>query len=268
MPELLKTTERTGRMMRILALGDVVGKKTVDFLGDRLWSFRKTHAVDAVVANGENASEIRGICSGDAKKLLESGVDVITLGNHAFGKRDLYSMLDQDNRIIRPANFPPEAPGMGHTVLNLSGWRILVMNVNGRAFMDSYSDPFVAVERILNREAGKYDYSVLDIHAEATSEKLAIARVFDGKINVIFGTHTHVTTADEQILPNGTAYQTDLGMCGPVNGIIGTASDCVIAKFRTQMPVAFSVADGPIKAHGTIFTLENRKAVSVQRVTF
>ena len=254
--------------MRILALGDVVGKRAVAYLGERLWEFRRAQAIDAVIANGENATDIRGLCAAAAEELLGSGVDVITLGNHAFGQRNLYPMLEQDPRVIRPANFPPEAPGMGHTVLTLGGWRILCMNVNGRAFMDPYADPFATVEKLLARESGKYDYAVLDIHAEATSEKLAIARVFDGRIHVMFGTHTHVTTADEQILPGGSGYQTDLGMCGPLNGILGTASDCVIAKFRTQMPTRFSVADGSIKAHGTVFELNGSKVSSVKRVTF
>lgn len=251
--------------MRILALGDVVGERAVEHLAARLWNYRKQQKIDFVIANGENAAEIRGCGEKQAKKLLESGVDVITLGNHAFGQRDLYSMLDEETRVIRPANFPPMTPGMGYTLAEANGYRILCMNVNGRAFMDSYGDPFAAVESILSRESGRYDYAVLDIHAEATSEKLAIARVFDGRVQVMFGTHTHVTTADEQILPKGSCYQTDLGMCGPVNGILGTQSECVIDKFRSQMPTRFFVADGEIRAHGTVFDPDRRTA---ERITF
>lgn len=254
--------------MRILALGDVVGTGAVAYLEERLWSYRKKENIEFVIANGENATGIRGLNARDAKKLLDGGVDVITLGNHAFGQKDLYPVLENDKRIIRPANFPPENPGMGYTVADACGWRMLCMNVNGRAFMDAYGDPFAAVEKILDREEGRYDYAVLDIHAEATSEKLALARVFDGRIHIMFGTHTHVPTADEQILPGGSAYQTDIGMCGPENGIIGTETECVIRKFRTLMPSPFSVADGKITAHGTVFTLSSGSVESVRRITF
>lgn len=251
--------------MRILAIGDVVGTRAVGYLEEKLWRFRQEKRVDFVVANGENASEIRGISAREAERLLQSGVDVITLGNHAFGQKDLAPLLDRGDRIIRPANFPPMAPGLGYTVQDANGWRILCMNVNGRAFMDAYGDPFAAIESMLSRESGRYDYSLLDVHAEATSEKLAIARVFDGRVDVIFGTHTHVTTADEQILPKGTCYQTDLGMSGPTNGILGTKSECVIDKFRTLMPTRFSVAEGEIRACGTIFDPEKK---TVERVVF
>lgn len=251
--------------MRILALGDVVGTRAIGYLEERLWSYRREKKVDLVVANGENATEIRGLCARDADRLLQCGVDVITLGNHAFGQKDLYPVLDRAERVIRPANYPPAAPGMGYTVVDANGWRILCMNVNGRAFMEPFGDPFAAVENILSREAGRYDYSLLDVHAEATSEKLAIARVFDGRVNVIFGTHTHVPTADEQILPKGTCYQTDLGMCGPVDGILGTKSECVIDKLRMLIPTRFSVAEGEIRAHGTLFDPEKK---TVERIVF
>ena len=253
--------------MRILALGDVVGDRAVEYLEGTLWRFRRENRVDFVVANGENATNIRGICVKDARRLWDSGVDVITLGNHTFGQKDICNLLDGDPRIIRPANYPPNTPGMGYTVADASGWKILCMNVNGRAFMDSFADPFDAVERILTREKGRYDYALLDIHAECTSEKYALARVFDGKIHVMFGTHTHVPTADEQILPGGSAYQTDLGMCGPVGGVIGTETACVIEKFRTLMPMRFAVAEGEIRAHGTLFDLDGR-VTSLCRVVF
>ncbi len=254
--------------MQILALGDVVGKNAVLHLENTLWSVRKTYGVDFVVANGENASEIRGLSAKDAQSLLQSGVDVITLGNHAFGQRDLYPLLEHGTQIVRPANFPPSAPGMGYVVADAYGYRMLCINVCGRVNMDSYGDPFDAVEKILDREAGKFDYAILDVHAEATSEKLALARVFDGKIHVIFGTHTHVVTADEQILPGGSGYQTDLGMCGPHDGIIGTRTDCVLERMRNLMPARFTVAEGDIQAHGTVFELDGQRVRSVQRLKF
>ncbi|MBE6632704.1 MAG: YmdB family metallophosphoesterase [Ruminococcaceae bacterium] len=254
--------------MRILALGDVVGVRALAYLEEHLWQVRKQYRADFVIANGENATEIRGISQKDAQRLLNCGADVITLGNHAFGQKDLYPLLDSSDCIIRPANFPPQAPGMGYTVFNADGWRILCINACGRAHMDTYGDPFDAVQRILDRERNQYDYAVLDFHAEATSEKLAMARVFDGRIHVIFGTHTHVTTADEQILPKGSAYQTDLGMCGPHGGIIGSATEGVLERLRNLLPARFTVADGPITAHGTLFELDGNRAISAERITF
>ena len=157
---------------------------------------------------------------------------------------------------------------MGYTIADAMGYRMLCINVCGRVNMDSYGDPFDAVEKILSRESGHYDYAILDIHAEATSEKLALARVFDGRIQIMFGTHTHVPTADEQILPGGSGYQTDLGMCGPHNGIIGTKTECVLEKMRNMMPSRFVVADGDVKAHGTIFELDGQRVKSVERIWF
>ena len=254
--------------MRILALGDIVGGATVEYLRQRLWSVRSKERIDLVVANGENATDIRGLAARDAEALLAVGVDVITLGNHTYGMRDIYSYLENSERVIRPANYPPEAPGSGYTIVRVDGWRLLFINVNGRVYMDAFASPFDTVDRILSREDGNYDIAVMDIHAEATSEKLALAHYFDGRVQVMFGTHTHVPTADEGILPRGSGYVTDLGMCGPVNGIIGTAKEQVIERFRTLMPVHFHVADGPIAAHGVIFELDGTTVRSVNRIRF
>ena len=257
--------------MRILALGDVVGHVAIDYLADKLWAFRSKEKIDFCVANGENATEIRGISAADAEELLGTGVDLITLGNHAFGMRDVYSYLDaNEHSIIRPANYPTDAPGVGYTVCDVNGWRVLCINVSGRVYLDPLASPFDTVDRILEREDGRYDLALLDIHAEATSEKLAIGRYFDGRIQILFGTHTHVPTADEQILPHGSGYITDLGMCGPVDGILGTDADAVIHRFRTLMPTRFSVASGTVQAQGVIFDVDEsaKKVRSVKRVSF
>ena len=257
--------------MRILALGDVVGHVAIDYLADKLWTFRSKEKIDFCVANGENATEIRGISAADAEALLGTGVDLITLGNHAFGMRDVYSYLDaNEHSIIRPANYPTDAPGVGYTVCDVNGWRVLCINVSGRVYLDPLASPFDTVDRILEREDGRYDLALLDIHAEATSEKLAIGRYFDGRIQILFGTHTHVPTADEQILPHGSGYITDLGMCGPVDGILGTDADAVIHRFRTLMPTRFSVASGTVQAQGVIFDVDEsaKKVRSVKRVSF
>lgn len=254
--------------MRILALGDVVGQVTVNYMRKKLWEVRRRERIDFVVANGENATDIKGVCTQDAKDLLDSGVDVITMGNHTFGKRDIYAFLDGDTRVIRPANFPAEAPGNGYTVVTVDGWRVLCINVIGRVYMEPYASPFDTVDRILLREAGNYDFAVMDVHAEATSEKLALAHWFDGRVRVIFGTHTHVPTADEQILPKGSGYVTDLGMCGPTGGIIGTAKEPVIERFRTLMPTQFALAEGAVAAHGVIFDVGESRVERVRRIVF
>lgn len=252
--------------MRILALGDIVGKKTAECLQARLWGIRKQENIDFVIANGENVSDIRGICAADAETLLGAGVDLITLGNHTFGKRDIYPILERGEGIIRPANYPPHTPGDGYAIVTVDGWKVLCINICGRVYMDAFADPFATVERILAREAGGYDFAVMDIHAEATSEKLALAHCFDGRIAVMFGTHTHVPTADAQILPKGSGYVTDLGMCGPKNGILGTATEDVLEKFRTMMPTVFHVADGEIGIQGVIFEVDGNKTKSVRRI--
>lgn len=255
-------------MLKILALGDVVGAGGVAYLRKNLWSVRERLGVRLCVCNGENATEIRGLSPEDAETLLDSGVDVLTMGNHTYGRRDLYAFLDDDARIVRPANYPAAAPGRGYTIADADGWRVLCINVMGRVFMEPLDSPFDAVERILAREAGNYDFALMDIHAEATSEKLALAHVFDGRIAAMFGTHTHVATADEQILPHGSGYITDLGMTGPENGILGTDAAVVIEKFRTSMPQRFSVADGVVRAHGALFEIDSTRCVSVKRVIF
>ena len=254
--------------MRILALGDVVGSNTVDYFSRHLWSVRSKYKIDFVIANGENATDTHGVGARDAEALLNTGVDVITLGNHTYGMRDIYDLLENHTQIIRPANYPSEAPGSGYTLQNVDGWRLLCINVCGRVFLEPLANPFETVDRILAREAGRYDIAVMDVHAEATSEKLALAHYFDGRVQVIFGTHTHVPTADTMLLPKGSGYVTDLGMCGPINGILGTDKDAVIHKLRTSMPARFHVADGEIRANGVLFELDGTRVKSVQRVEF
>ena len=257
--------------MRILAIGDIVGGIAIDYLGKNLSKFVKENRIDFVIANGENASEIKGLSHRDADALYNVGVDFITLGNHAFGKRDLYSFLDDnEHRIIRPANYPASAPGSGYTIINIDGYKVLIMNVLGTMFMTPLNSPFEVIDIALEREKGNYDFAIMDIHAEATSEKLAIARYFDGRVAIMFGTHTHVQTADECVLPMGSAYITDIGMAGPENSILGTKVEAIIDRFIMQTPQYFTVADGGVKVHGAIFDIDpsSSKIKSVKRVKF
>lgn len=257
-------------MLKLLTLGDVVGTAAIGYLRQHLWAARTRLGADFVIANGENATDIHGLSAPDARALLDCGIDFLTMGNHTYRRRDLYGFLDDDPRIIRPANFPPAAPGQGYATVSVDGYRVLIINVQGQVYLEPLADPFDTVERILQKEAGEYDFAVMDIHAEATSEKLALARCFDGRIAVMFGTHTHVPTADACILPRGSGYITDLGMTGPTEGILGTEAAAVIEKFRTHLPQKFTVAEGPICAQGALFEVDTDagRTVSVKRITF
>lgn len=256
--------------MIILTIGDVVGSCGLNYLQDRLWQYRDKTGVDFVVANGENVTNVRGLSRADAEALLRCGVDLITLGNHAFGMKDLYGFLDEDERIIRPANYPAGSPGNGYVIRNVDGWRILFINVQGTVFMEPLNSPFEAIERILSRESGQFDSAVIDVHAESTSEKLAVARTFSGQAAVIFGTHTHVATADEQILPGGTGYITDIGMTGAVDSILGTVTENVLVRFRTHLPAPMDAAAGKASASGALFTVDPAKntCTALSRISF
>lgn len=256
--------------IKLLALGDVVRPVSCDYIAKNLWRFRKEHNIDIVIANGENSSETGGIDRTSADTLLSFGVDVITTGNHVFKSFDARKLLDENKFVIRPANYPPELPGYGYTLFSAAGKTFLIINVMGIVLMDPLSDPFSSVEKILEKNKGEYDIAVLDIHAEATSEKRALAFYFDGRINAIFGTHTHVQTADEQIMPKGTAYITDLGMCGPEDSVLGVDANCIIEKLRMHTPVKFTVTGKKVKANGVIFTFDasSGKAVKIERVSF
>ena len=254
--------------MKILALGDVVGQNGLLYLQKNLRKFKKDNNIDFTVINCENAAQFNGIDKNTALDLLESGADVLTSGNHVFRISAVYSFLDESKYIIRPANFSGECPGHGYTIINNGTYRILIMNVLGNVYMDSVNSPFEAIQKILVKEKGNYDLSILDIHAEATSEKIAIARYFDGKIDIVFGTHTHVQTNDLRILNKGTAFITDLGMCGPDDSILGVISERVIDKLRLNLPRKFEYADGPCSASGAIFEYNNGKITNLSLVKF
>ena len=245
--------------MRILAIGDVTSPAGVELLSKKLWKFREAEGVDFCVVNGENASFVTGISAELAEQLLRGGADCITGGNHTLRNRKAYTYLDETGEILRPANFGDGAPGRGYAILDCRGYRMLVINVMGNVNMEPVLDsPFDAVERVLKEAEGKYDFSILDIHAEATGEKLAVGYAFDGKINVIFGTHTHVQTADGQVLPQGTGYISDVGMCGESGGVLGMDAQRVVLRMRSHLPHPFIVASGECVADGVLFDLDER----------
>ena len=256
--------------MKILAIGDVTSPSGVAHLEKNLWSIREKNGIDFCVVNGENASFITGIARDGAEVLLRSGADVITGGNHTMQNFSALKMLDEVNEVIRPLNYGDEAPGRGYCIVDTGKVRVLVLNVMGNVHMEPQLDaPYSFVESVLKKERGNYDVAILDVHAEATGEKLAVAHNFDGKINVIFGTHTHVPTADYSILPRGSGYVSDLGMCGDSGGILGMDISTVLYKMKTKMPGRFKCADGAPYADGVIFELDEKgKAVSVKRIKF
>ncbi len=256
--------------MKIMIIGDVVGQCGTEFLRHNLFDISKQYGVDMIIANGENAAKNNGLDKTSAETLFTSGVDVITSGNHIWHKFEMQNIIDDYENILRPANYPGECPGNGYVIFNAGGTKVLVISVLGTVYLDSLASPFETVERILNREEGSYDISIVDIHAEATSEKAALARYFDGKLTAVVGTHTHVQTADERILPLGTAFITDLGMTGAYESILGVECERIINKFLTKMPTRFEQAEGVCQFNAVVVTIDNisNKATSIERISF
>lgn len=253
--------------MNILCIGDVVGSAGCRFLRAHLPQLKKMKAVDTVIANGENSADGNGITPDSAEFLFSSGVDVITTGNHVFHRREIYSVLDENEFLLRPANFPTEAPGSGVCILDRGRIQIGVISLMGTVFMENLDSPFGTMDQIL-REGSLPKITILDFHAEATGEKRALAFYLDGRISAMFGTHTHVPTADETVLPKGTGYLTDVGMTGPVLSVLGVKPELVIEKYRTRMPVRFSVPDGDCRMDAVLFEIDEKtgKTRSVERI--
>ena len=253
----------------VLILGDVTGPAAVDYVVSNLWKTRAAHGADFVVANAENCAAGNGIDIMSAKRLFLGGCDVLTSGNHVFKKHETKNLLDENPDVIRPCNYPQNAPGKGYVIKQVGEISVLVINVLGVIFMEPIDNPIRSVEKVLRDEAGNYDVAILDFHAEATSEKLAAGYFFDGKIDVVFGTHTHVPTADEHILPHGTAYITDVGMCGPCESALGIRPECIIQKLTSGMPTKFHLSENPVEGHGIKVVFgENHRPESIERIVF
>lgn len=227
--------------MRILFIGDVVGKVGRRMVRDHLLALKREHGAQLAIVNGENAAHGKGITEKIYKELLGYGADFITLGNHAFAKSEAYGLLDGKVNMIRPLNYPESAPGRGHAIINVNGRKLLIVNLQGRSFMPAIDCPFKAADDVLLNN--DYDEAFVDFHSETTSESLAMGYYLDGRVNAVVGTHTHVQTNDEQILPGGTAYITDAGMTGFKDGILGIRKEEVIERFLNQLPVRHDVPD-------------------------
>lgn len=256
--------------MNVLVLGDVVSGIGCDFVRRKLSSFKKLKGIDFCIANGENSATGNGITPDSADHLFKSGVDFITTGNHVFRRKEVYSLLDESEFIIRPYNFDASTPGKGYALIDMGRYTVAVINLMGNMYSDCCENAFRAVDRALQEISGKTDIIFVDLHAEATSEKKAMGFYLDGRVSALFGTHTHVLTADERVLPNGTGYITDIGMCGVKDSVLGVDKDIVINKFTTGMPVRFDSADGSCMINGCIFSVDEKtgKCLSAERVCF
>lgn len=256
-------------MKKILFLGDVVGAAGRKFLYEKLAEIRAETQADFIIVNGENAAAGSGINASIARELVAAGADAITLGDHVWDQRGFETELPRLEKICRPANLPEENPGAPFLTLTApDGFRLLVFTVLGQTFMRARCGcPFRCADALLSRLAGTFDAAFVEIHAEATSEKIAFGRFLDGRAVGVVGSHTHVATADEQILPAGTAYQTDAGMCGPHSGVIGRDADAVLKSFLDGRPRRFEIAEGGVRLNGCLITCDEaqKKAVAVAR---
>lgn len=257
-------------MLNVLVIGDIVGRPGREIVSRQLGDLRKKEDISFVVANGENASGGSGITPKEAEELFGAGVDVITCGDHVWSKREVIPYITSEPRLLRPANYPPSNPGSGHGIFRTGeGHKIGVIHLAGRVFMNQHSScPFEVGKNILDKMLEETKIIIVDIHAEATSEKIALGWYLDGLVSFVFGTHTHVPTADERILPKGTAYITDVGMTGPYESVLGRKVDRVLYKFLTQMPSQFDVAENDVRLYCAISSIyyDSGKANSIKRL--
>jgi hypothetical protein len=254
--------------MNILAVGDIVGRTGVDKLKEELPKIIKEYNIDFVIVNGENAADGMGLTEKMYKEILAAGANIVTMGNHTWAKKEIFNFIDDEN-IIRPANYSSNNPGKGYQIMECKGKKIAVINFIGRTGMSVLSEnPFLKVKEILNDIKGKVDLIFIDFHGEATAEKIAFGYYVDGEVTAVFGTHTHVQTADENILPKGTAFISDIGMTGPKHSVIGMDIFASIKRFETSLPEKYKTADGKGKINTIMFTVkdETNKVTKITRI--
>jgi metallophosphoesterase (TIGR00282 family) len=255
--------------MRILLIGDIVGRPGRKIVAKAVPRLVEQHQLDLVIANGENAAAGSGITPDHYRELIAAGVDAVTLGDHIYKRREIYQVLETESNIVKPANFPSRAPGKDMMIVHSrSGVPVAVFSLLGRVFMRPVDCPFTAADRVLLKLPPEVKVRVLDFHAEATSDKQVMGRLLDGRVSAVLGTHTHVPTADERILPGGTAFQCDVGMTGPHESILGRRIDAVTEATTTFRPTQFEVATDDIRLHGTMVQVDpaTGKALAIQRV--
>ncbi|MGH7716425.1 MAG: TIGR00282 family metallophosphoesterase [Vulcanimicrobiaceae bacterium] len=250
-------------------MGDVVGSPGRETLKRCLPLTREQHKIDFCIANGENAAGGFGLTVPTSEEMFGAGVDMITSGNHIWDKREFRGHLEESDRVLRPANYPPGTPGRGSAIVDVGGVRIGVLNLMGRVFMPTVDDPFRVGRQLVDELRDVTPIIIVDMHAEATSEKMAIARFFDGQVSFVYGTHTHVQTADEQVFSGGTAYLSDVGMTGPTEGVIGMEATGVVDRFTTAFSERFNVEKGGLKqfcAAVVAVDRTNGKALDIKRI--
>ena len=254
--------------MRILAVGDIVGSTGINELKSKLKGIKESENIDFVIVNGENSAEGMGITEKNFNDIISQDVDVVTMGNHTWGKKDIFKFIDNP-KIIRPANYPEGVLGKGYNIYNCKDKKIAVINLIGRVDINILTEnPFLEVKKIIQKIEKQVDIIIVDFHAEATAEKIALGYYLDGKATIVFGTHTHVQTADEKILPKGTAYITDIGMTGPENSVIGMDINASIKRFETALPEKYKIAEGKCMFNGVIFDIDEKisKVVDIKRI--
>ena len=253
--------------MNILCVGDVVGSIGCRHLLQVLPAVKRTYGVDVCIVNGENSADGNGITRVSADAIFDCGADAITTGNHAFRRPEIYEVIDQQNGVLRPGNLPSSAPGSGVFVVDKGRYRVAVINLLGVVYMESLACPFETLDTLL-ADPGLPACRIVDFHAEATAEKKALAYYADGRVSAVVGTHTHVQTADEQILPNGTAFISDIGMTGPMDSVLGIRPENAIAKMKDKLPVRFTVAGGPCMMNAVLLTVDpaSGKTTAIQRL--
>ncbi len=254
--------------MKILFIGDIYGNPGRKAVKEYVPQLKKELEIDFCIANGENCAAGSGITYIIAQELYKAGVDCITMGNHTWSKKEILNFIDSDDKIVRPANYPVNVPGRGYTILKANGVKLAVLNLMGRVYMDSVDCPFQVADREIEEIKTQTKVVFVDMHAEATSEKAALAWYLDGRVCCVAGTHTHVQTADERILPFGTALITDVGMTGPYDGIIGVDKDLIIERFITRMPQKFEVAKGSIQFSAVYLEVDEKtgKCQKIERI--
>ncbi|HEX8312361.1 MAG TPA: TIGR00282 family metallophosphoesterase [Chthoniobacteraceae bacterium] len=255
-------------MLKLLFLGDIVGEPGRKAVIDLVPRLKEEQAIDFVIVNGENSANGRGITPKISIDLLRCGIAVITTGDHIWDQKEILPFIDTEPRLLRPLNYPPNTPGQGSIVLDTPKGKIGVLNVQGRTFMNQpLENPFLAIDAEVARLREETKVLFVDVHAETTSEKIAMGRFLDGRVSAVCGTHTHTQTADEQIFPGGTAFLCDAGMCGPVESCLGREIYPIVQRFLTNRPILYPVAKGPVKLHGAIIEIDEQtgKALHIER---
>jgi metallophosphoesterase (TIGR00282 family) len=255
--------------MKFLFIGDLVGSQGRKLVIKHLHKLQATHKIDVTIANVDNAAHGKGVTRKILTSLTELGVDVFTGGNHLFDRREIYDDLADFPQLLRGANYPGDVPGKPYYIGEFGSQQYIVTHLIGQTFMGSFENPFHCIDKLLRERAAKIPIRILDIHAEATSEKIALGRHLDGRMSAVIGTHTHVQTADERILPSGTAFMADVGMTGPHDGIIGMSTDSVLPRFLNGLPTRFEPSSGDPQLHAAVIDVDNKSgaALSIERIS-